>query len=41
MLSINQHLLELDLTGNALEDLGLRFLCQGLKHPICRLRILW
>uniref|UniRef100_A0A8C7AHM0 NLR family pyrin domain containing 12 n=1 Tax=Neovison vison TaxID=452646 RepID=A0A8C7AHM0_NEOVI len=41
VLSINQHLLELDLTGNALEDLGLRFLCQGLKHPICRLRILW
>lgn len=41
VLSTNRHLLELDLTGNALEDLGLKLLCQGLRHPVCRLRILW
>ncbi|XP_049757545.1 NACHT, LRR and PYD domains-containing protein 12 [Elephas maximus indicus] len=41
VLSNNQHLMELDLTGNALEDLGLRLLCQGLKHPTCHLQTLW
>ncbi|KAM5207584.1 NACHT, LRR and PYD domains-containing protein 12 isoform 3-T3 [Hipposideros larvatus] len=41
VLSVNQHLLELDLTGNALEDLGLRLLCQGLRHSVCRLQVLW
>ncbi|XP_004694131.1 PREDICTED: NACHT, LRR and PYD domains-containing protein 12 [Condylura cristata] len=41
VLSTNQHLVELDLTGNALEDLGVQELCRGLRHPACRLRILW
>ncbi|XP_004470284.2 NACHT, LRR and PYD domains-containing protein 12 [Dasypus novemcinctus] len=41
VLSTNRHLVEMDLTGNALGDWGLRLLCQGLKHPVCRLRTLW
>ncbi|XP_016072710.1 PREDICTED: NACHT, LRR and PYD domains-containing protein 12 isoform X2 [Miniopterus natalensis] len=41
VLGASRHLAELDLSGNALEDAGLRWLCQGLRRPLCRLQVLW
>uniref|UniRef100_A0A6I8NML5 NLR family pyrin domain containing 12 n=1 Tax=Ornithorhynchus anatinus TaxID=9258 RepID=A0A6I8NML5_ORNAN len=41
VLSTNPHLMELDLTGNALGDAGVQLLCVGMKQTSCRLKTLW
>ncbi|XP_036864712.1 NACHT, LRR and PYD domains-containing protein 3 isoform X4 [Manis javanica] len=41
VLSSNQKLVELDLNHNALGDVGVKQLCVGLRHLLCRLERLW
>jgi hypothetical protein len=39
-LKTNQNLTHLYLRGNALGDMGLKQLCEGLLHPGCKLQML-
>ncbi|XP_025789558.1 NACHT, LRR and PYD domains-containing protein 3 [Puma concolor] len=37
----NEYLRDLDLSDNALGDEDMQVLCEGLKHPSCKLQTLW
>uniref|UniRef100_A0A8C2S4N6 NACHT domain-containing protein n=1 Tax=Capra hircus TaxID=9925 RepID=A0A8C2S4N6_CAPHI len=41
VLRVSPRLMELNLLQNDLDDLGVRLLCEGLRHPSCQLMFLW
>ncbi|KAB1274575.1 NACHT protein; LRR and PYD domains-containing protein 12 [Camelus dromedarius] len=40
VLTANKHLVRMDLSGNDLGRPGMKLLCEGLRHPKCRLQML-
>ncbi|XP_063814234.1 NACHT, LRR and PYD domains-containing protein 12-like isoform X2 [Pseudophryne corroboree] len=38
VITTNRSLIRLDLSDNALEDSGIKLLCEGLRHPACTLQ---
>ncbi|XP_069089639.1 ribonuclease inhibitor-like isoform X2 [Pleurodeles waltl] len=41
VLTVSCNLMELNIGGNDVGDSGMQLLCEGLKHPDCRLQSLW
>ena len=41
MLGVSPSLMELNLLQNDLDNLGVRLLYEGLRHPSCQLICLW